>query len=230
MRLCVRMETHFGVGAHGAHEQTHPVIVTVQPALTDRNRLTCFFRFFLALPHILLVGGPIAFALSVGSGDDAGVHWGSAGVLGVVAAVVSFIAWFAIIFGGNYPPGLWNLAAMYVRWRVRAVAYLTLLRDEYPPFGEGPYPAVVRVMPQAQPRDRLTVAFRLILAIPHIICVWLLGIAWAFTTIIAWFAILFTGRYPRALYDFGVGVLRWNARLEVYLLLLRDEYPPFSLD
>src|SRR5262245_488868 len=126
MRLCVRMETHFGVGTHGAHEQAHPVIVTVLPALTDRNRLTCFFRFFLALPHILLVGGPIAFALSAGSGDDYGLHWGSAGVLGMVAAVVSFLAWFAILFGGTYPPGLWDLATMYVRWRVRAIAYLTL--------------------------------------------------------------------------------------------------------
>ena len=84
-------------------------------------------------------------------------------------------------------------------------------------------------MPEA-PRDRLSVAFRIILAIPHLLAVWVLGVAWALATVIAWFAILFTGRYPRGLYDFGVGVLRWNTRVEAYLLLLHDEYPPFTLE
>jgi hypothetical protein len=59
---------------------------------------------------------------------------------------------------------------------------------------------------------------------------WVLGVAWAVSTLIAWFAILFTGDYPRTLYDFSVGVLRWTARVEAYFLLLRDEYPPFSLN
>jgi hypothetical protein len=57
-----------------------------------------------------------------------------------------------------------------------------------------------------------------------------LGIGWFITTIIAWFSILFTGNFPETLYRFGIGVMRWNARLEAYLLLLRDEYPPFSLE
>jgi hypothetical protein len=63
-----------------------------------------------------------------------------------------------------------------------------------------------------------------------VIAVWVLGIAWGITTVIAWFAILFTGRYPEGLYRFGVGVLQWNLRVEAYVLLLRDEYPPFSLE
>jgi hypothetical protein len=66
--------------------------------------------------------------------------------------------------------------------------------------------------------------------IPHLIILWALGIAWVVTTVIAWFAILFTGRYPEALYDFGVGVFRWGIRVEAYLLLLTDAYPPFSFD
>jgi hypothetical protein len=69
-----------------------------------------------------------------------------------------------------------------------------------------------------------------ILAIPHIIIVWCLGLAWAVSTMIAWFAILLTGSYPQSLYDFAVGVLRWNTRVEGYMLLLHDEYPPFSLN
>jgi hypothetical protein len=142
---------------------------------------------------------------------------------------VAIISWFAILFTGRYPEGLWNLAAFYLRWRVRAVAYTALLRDEYPPFGDGPYPVELELVPSAEPRDRLTVAFRIILAIPHLLAVWVLSVAWAFVTVIAWFAILLTGRYPEGLYHFAVGVLRWNTRVEAYLLLLRDEYPPFSL-
>jgi hypothetical protein len=136
----------------------------------------------------------------------------------------------AILFTGKHPEGLSGLAAFYLRWRVRAVAYTALLRDEYPPFGEGDYPAELRVEPTGGDRDRLTVGFRIILAIPHLLIVWVLGLAWALSTLIAWFAILFTGRYPEPLYHFAVGVLRWNVRVEAYLLLLHDEYPPFSLD
>ena len=69
-----------------------------------------------------------------------------------------------------------------------------------------------------------------LLVIPHIIVLILVGIAWVVTAIIAWFAILFTGSYPDGLYNFGVGYLRWSLRVEAYLLLMRDEYPPFSLE
>ena len=143
--------------------------------------------------------------------------------------VAAIIGWFAIVFGARYPDGLWNLAAFYMRWRVRAIAYLTLLRDEYPPFGEAAYPATIRLEAPTSPRDRLTVAFRPILALPHIVALWVLGIAWALATLIAWLMILFTARYPQPLYDFSVGVFRWTTRVEAYLLLLRDEYPPFGL-
>lgn len=79
-------------------------------------------------------------------------------------------------------------------------------------------------------RDRVSVAFRIVLAIPHIIALCFLGVAWAVTTIIAWFAILFTGNYPPALERFALGVLRWNIRVEAYMLPLHDVYPPFRLE
>lgn len=214
------------------HADIHPVDVRVEPALTNRNRLTTAFRIFLAIPHLILVGGPISGALYwVWAPDNGQQHYevSAAGVLGAVAVVVAFMAWFAIVFTGRYPTGLWTLAAFYLRWRVRAVAYTSMLRDEYPPFGEGTYPAELQLVMPSGERNRLTVAFRLILVIPQLIAVWALGLAWGFTSIIAWFAILFTGRYPAALYDFGVRVFRWSTRVEAYLLLLRDEYPPFSL-
>jgi hypothetical protein len=214
------------------HASTHPVDVRLPPRTEDRDRMTTAFRIVLALPHLLLVGAPAAFAFSwgAGPGENGWLEWTGGGVLGGVAGVCALIAWFAILFTGRYPEGLRSLATLYLRWRVRAVAYTALLRDEYPPLGEGPYPAELVLDVPDKPRDRLTVGFRLILAIPHLVAVWVLGVAWGFATVFAWFSILFTGRYPAGLYDFSVGVLRWNTRVEAYLLLLHDEYPPFALE
>ena len=209
----------------------YPVTVDIQPAIEERNRLTSAFRFFLAIPHMILVGGPIAVITSIEWSTDGGWHFefGSGGVLGVVACAVALISWFAIVFTGRHPDGLWKLASFYLRWRVRAVAYLMLLRDEYPPFGEGEYPAELRIsMPEGE-RDRLSVALRIFLVLPHLFVLWLLSIVWAFTTAIAWIVILVTGRYPETMYGFGIGVLAWGVRVEAYMLLLRDEYPPFTL-
>ena len=215
------------------HASDYPVKIHIETAPFEHNRLTTAFRFILAIPHVLLVGGPLALVLSWSFGSDSGPRydWGAAGgVLGAVAGVAALISWFAIVFTGRQPQGLWNLAAFYLRWRVRAVSYMTLLRDEYPPFGDGPYPATLELSaPEAQ-RDRLTVGFRIFLAIPQIITVSALTFAWAITSFIAWCAILLTGHYPRGLYNFGVGVLRWTIRVEAYLLLLCDEYPPFSFE
>jgi hypothetical protein len=211
----------------------HPVDVHIEPALENRNRLTTAFRIVLAIPHLLLVGAPVAATLSWTWSSERGMHYdlgAGAGVLGAVAGVCALIAWFAILFTGRYPEGLRNLATLYLRWRVRAVAYTSLLRDEYPPFGDGAYPARLGIERPARPRDKVTVAFRIILAIPHLLAIWVLGLVWALVTVIAWFSILFTGRYPEALYGFAVGVFRWNTRVEAYLLLLHDEYPPFALE
>ena len=198
--------------------ETYPLAFDVTPPEGPRNRLTTAVRFILAIPHMLLVGGP-------------GVGWGmnnSTGVLGGVAAIVSVIAWFAILFTGTFPRGLWDLGHMYMRWRGRAIAYMALLRDEYPPFGDDVYPVEFQ-LDYPETRNRWTVGFRLILAIPQLIVFAFVGIAGFVGAVIGWFAILFTGHYPEGLWRFGVGVQRWSLRLQAYLLLLRDEYPPFSL-
>jgi hypothetical protein len=142
---------------------------------------------------------------------------------------MAVIAWFGVVFVAVHPRGLWDFAGFYLRWRARSVPYLMLLRDEYPPFGEGSYPTSFAVGWPDIPRNRWSVGFRIIFAIPHIVVLIFLNVAWVVTSIVAWFAILFTGRYPAGLYDFGVGVLRWDLRVEAYLLLMRDEYPPFRL-
>lgn len=217
-------------GGRAAGHAGH-VDIVVPAALTRRNRLTCAFRPLLAIPHAILVGAPVALVLSSGATSGPRLHWGaSGGLFGVVAFAVAVIAWFAIVLGAGYPDGLWNLAALYMRWRVRALAYMALLRDEYPPFGDEPYPAELLLERPSGPRNRLTVAFRLVLVIPHAIAIWLLSIMWVIVTIVMWLSILFTASCPQNLYRFSVGILRWITRVEVYLLLLRDEYPPFSLD
>ena len=205
----------------------YPVSVSVEPSLTNRNRLTTAFRLILAIPHLILVGGTIfVFARHGDSRTTAGCE---GGLLGAVAVFLAIVSWFTIVFAGTHIIGIRQFTSFYLRWRVRALAYFMLLEDVYPPFGDAPYPASIEVADPAGPRDRVAVGLRILLAIPHIIVLFFVLLAWGFTTIAAWFIILFTGNYPQGLYEFGVGALRWRLRVETYLLLMVDEYPPFSL-
>ena len=207
--------------------ETYPVYIAVEPALTNRNRLTTAFRLILAIPHLILVGGIGLGAATRGDGRT--TLGGEEGLLGAVAIALAVVSWFTIVFSGTHIAGIRQFTSYYLRWRVRALAYLMLLEDVYPPFGDAPYPSSVEVTDPPLPRDRVTVGFRLLLAIPHFVVLFFVLLAWFLTTVVAWFAILFTGAYPRGLYEFGVGALRWRLRVEAYLLLMVDEYPPFAL-
>jgi hypothetical protein len=210
----------------------YPVSIDVQPARTNRHRLSVAFRIILAIPHLLLVGGiGMGFALQSSRGGGSSSSFGSeTGLLGAVAYILAIVTWFAIVIGGRDIPAIRQYTVFYLRWRVRALAYLMLLQDAYPPFGDDAYPAALAFVEPEGPRRRLSVGFRLILIIPQLLVVGLLTIAWWVTACIAWLAILFTGNYPEGLYEFGVGVMRWFIRVEAYLLLLVDEYPPFSFE
>jgi hypothetical protein len=205
----------------------YPVSVGVEPSLTNRNRLTTAFRLILAIPHLILVGG-LGFGMA-SRGDSRTTVGGEGGLLGAVAIFLSIVSWFTIVFTGNHIAGIRQFTAFYLRWRVRALAYFMLFEDAYPPFGDGPYPSSIEIVDPLGPRDRLSVGLRLLFAIPHFFVLFFVLVAWGFTTVVAWFSILFTGSYPQGLYEFGVGVLRWRLRVEAYLLLMVDEYPPFSL-
>jgi hypothetical protein len=204
----------------------YPIVVNVETLRTNRNRLTVAFRLLLAIPHLILVGG-VGFSVS---SKFARTGYGSeTGLLGAVAIVLAIVSWFTIVFAGSHIIGIRQFTTFYMRWRVRALAYLMLLEDQYPPFGDAEYPASLTVTDPTGPRDRLTVFFRLLLTIPHFIVLFFIVFAWWITAIVSWFLILFTGEYPGGLYEFGVGTLRWLLRVEAYMLLLVDEYPPFSL-
>lgn len=144
------------------------------------------------------------------------------------ASVTTVIAWFAILATGAIPRGLFDFGALYLRWETRFLAYVGLLTDRYPPFGDAPYPAQF-VIQYPERSSRLRTLFRAFLAIPSAIVWWLLACVAIAAVVIAWFAILFTRRYPLGLYLFIVGWLRWTLRLQAYLLLLTDHYPPFQL-
>jgi hypothetical protein len=189
--------------------------------------LTTAFRLILAIPHLILVGG---VGLGVASRGDGRTSAGSeGGLLGAVAVFLAIVSWFTIVFAGTHIAGIRQFTSFYLRWRVRALSYVMLLEDVYPPFGDGPYPASIEIADPPTARDRLTVALRILLAIPHFIVLFFVLVGWGFATVAAWFIILFTGAYPQGLYEFGVGALRWRIRVEAYMLLMVDEYPPFSL-
>src|SRR5512138_50670 len=188
----------------------YPIVVSVDAPVGDRNRLTTARRPILAIPHTIRVG------------PGAWLHrLDTAGLIGAAAYVLAIVNWFSILVSGDSIKGIRDFQLYYLRWRTRAVAYMALLVDPYPPFGDGPYPAAIAVT-EPTVRDRATIAVRLILAVPHLVVLFFLLLAWVLCTVIAWFAILFTGRYPVSLYPFALGAMRWMLRVEAYLLLLVD--------
>lgn len=184
----------------------HPVSFDV--AYPERlSRVTTFFRLLLAIPQLLAV-------------------W----LLLVAFQILTFLAWFAILFTGRYPKAFFEFTTGVLRWQANVVAYAALLRDEYPPFSwePGQYPLTLDI-PYAERQSRFRLFIRVLAVIPNQIVLMFVLYAWYFTTFIAWVAILITGRYPRGLFKFSVGVGRWFMRQASYLYLLRDEYPPYSV-
>jgi hypothetical protein len=197
----------------------YPVSVSVVPQLERRDRLTTALRPILAIPHAILVG-PLFFYRRAGT----------VGLLGAAAFFLAVVSWFTLLIKGEHIRGIREFCLYYLRWRTRALAYMALLVDGYPPFGDAPYPASIEVVEPVGPRDQASIALRLLLALPHLLLLAVLLIGWCVTTLIAWFMILLTAAYPASLYRFGSGVMRWLLRVEAFVLLLVDEYPPFTLE
>jgi hypothetical protein len=159
-----------------------------------------------------------------------------ANVLQQVGEVVAVISWFAIVFTGQLPAGLADFQCLVIRYNARALSYAAWLREGYPAFefpmtpaDPGTDPVRVDLQPALADRNRLTVGLRFIWVIPAAIYGALLAIVVTFALIGAFFAVLFTGRWPEGLRSFVVGSGRWFVRLYAYALLLTDEYPPFTL-
>jgi len=203
----------------------YPVTFSVDYPDRKLNRLSTFFRVFAAIP-ILIISGLIAGGSYGEYGYDDYVYVAGAGI-GLVALPAALM----ILFRQKYPRWWfeWNLELL--RFLSRIDVYLALMDDEYPSTDEQqsvhlsfPYPNVEADLGRGMP------IVKWFLAIPHYFLLFFLGIGAFFAIVIAWFAILFTGRYPRGLFTFVEGVLRWYIRVIGYAFaLVTDRYPPFRL-
>jgi Domain of unknown function (DUF4389) len=183
------------------------------------NRVSTGFRIFAAIP--------IAVVLAAVGG---GLGWGPR--YGTEAGGVLFIpALLMILFRQKYPRWWFDWNRELLRFSSRVAAYVLLLDDRYPSTDEQQYVRLELDYPDV-PRDlnRWLPLVKWLLAIPHYVVLLLLDIGGLFAVIGAWFAILFTGRYPRGIFDFVVGVMRWHNRVGAYaFVLITDRYPPFRL-
>jgi hypothetical protein len=158
------------------------------------------------------------------------------GLLTIGAFVVAFLGWFAIVFTGRMPETWSDYSVGVLRYHWRVNCYLFGWTDVYPSFtpvgghvDPADYPAVLYCARPVE-RNRLSVALRVILAIPHYIALYLVGIAAFAVLVAAWFAVVITGRWPEGMRAFAVGFVRWQMRFTAYVLLVCDAYPPFSLE
>jgi hypothetical protein len=156
-------------------------------------------------------------------------------LVGIAAGICTIIAWFAGVITGRIPQGLLGFIAGYHRYQLRVATYVYFMRGDYPSFAlssemvdPGTDPMVAVDFSTPERRNRLTIFFRGLLVIPQFIVLYIVSIAAAVVTFIAWFAVIILGRWPVGMRDFVLGVLRWSTRVNAYWSLLTDEYPPFS--
>jgi Domain of unknown function (DUF4389) len=204
-------------------DHAYPLTFSVDYPDRDLNRLSTAFRIFTIIPIAILAG------TIEGGGFGPPDGWGryAGGGVGVLFLPVLLM----ILFRVKYPRWWYEWNLQLTRFSNRIGVYLALMDDRYPSTDEEqsvhldfPHPDVGRDLTRWMP------LVKWLLAIPHYIVLFFLTIGAFFAAIFAWFAILFTGRYPRSLFEFVEGVIRWHNRVGAYvLLLITDRYPPFSL-
>jgi hypothetical protein len=167
-----------------------------------RNRLTVFFRLLLAIPQLVVLA-----------------------LWGIVVYLAVVVAWFAALFAGQVPGGLHDFIARFLRAWTHLSAYVFLLADPWPPFGGSPgYPVDVRIDPAA-PQSRLTVFFRVILAIPAYLLMYVFGMVNRVVALVGWFYCLAMGRMSQGMRDLSAWLLRYEVQTMGYSMLLTGRYP-----
>jgi len=200
----------------------YPVTLTV--AFPERlSRLTTFFRIFIIIPIfivLILLSGSFEWT----EANRTSYQYAAGGL--VVLPII-----LMLLFRQKYPKWWFDWNVALTKFSTRVSAYFMLLRDEYPSTDEEQAVHIDIPYPNAkEDLNRWLPLVKWFLAIPHYIVLCFLIIAAVVSAVIAWFAILFTARYPRPLFDFLVGVFRWSLRVSVYAFLLTtDRYPPFRL-
>ena len=204
-------------------ESSYPVQFDVDFPDRPLNRLTTAFRIFWAIPILVVIGTLSGGSYHMAGNQTTSYVAGGSGLLFLPPLLL-------ILFRQKYPRWWfdWNLNLM--RFSSRVAVYLTLLDDHYPSTDEEQSVHLDFPYPDASRLNRWLPLVKWFLAIPHYVVLIFLAIAAVVAVIVAWFAILFTGRYPRGLFDFVVGVSRWGNRVTGYaFVLVTDQYPPFRL-
>jgi hypothetical protein len=203
----------------------YPVRLSVEYPDRPLNRLTTAFRIFVAIPILIVLGSVSGSAWSVYTSQGTVYIASGAGGLLFLGPLLM------ILFRRKYPRWwfAWNLELQ--RFTNRVLVYILLMDDRYPSTDQEQGLRLDYVYPDAgRELNRFLPLVKWFLVIPHFIVLAFLWIAVLFVVIIAWFAILFTGRYPRGMFDFVEGVVRWGQRVVAYAFtLVTDRYPPFSL-
>jgi uncharacterized protein DUF4389 len=226
------------LGAPGSY----PIDVEI-PAPERQSRWKTAIRFLLALPALMLASvfaGTPGFGGGGGEradwGGEWGGGWGGFSREGGIIFVVAFLAWFVCLVRGRMPTGFRDLQAFALRYNAQALGYLLLLTERYPNSDPSTPPALP---PPIEPavrlhisddlrRSRLTVVFRLLLFLPHLVWYLLWAIAVFFAVIVAWFATLAMGRAPDALHRFISAFIRYAAHISAYLLIIANPFPGFT--
>ncbi len=199
------MSEHAPAAAQDA-PSSHPIRLVVTDDL-ERSRLTVFFRLLLVIPHAIVVA-----------------------VWGIAVWLLAFVAWVICLFTGRLPDSLHGFFASFVTYSTQVSAYLTLAADPFPAFGGRPgYPVDLEIAPPEQ-QSRLTALFRLLLAIPAFMVLYVLQLVAQVVSFLGWFYALFTGRMNRGMRDLLTYRLRYEAQTYGYLLFLTGRYPSFSDD
>jgi hypothetical protein len=204
----------------------HTYAVRLSVEYPDRalNRLTTIFRALAALPVLFFL------TLLTGTGDRAWIGDHTAGVAsGGVALLIAPVA-VALLVRKKYPRWWFDWNLELIRFVNRIVAYALLMDDRYPSFDEAQAVRLEVDYPDSRELNRFLPFVKWLLAVPHYVVLIFLHLAALLCAIAAWFSIVFSGSYPRRLFGFIEGVLRWNNRVVGYMaLLVTDTYPPFSL-
>jgi hypothetical protein len=201
---------------------SYPVQFDVDFPARPLDRWTTAFRIFAAIPIVILLT-----LLSSQAMRDGG-HTTTTFASGVGLLFLPIV--LMIVFRRKYPRWWFDWNLNLLRFSNRVTAYLALLDDRYPSTDEEQAVHLNLDYPDARQLNRWLPLVKWFLAIPHYVLLFFLGIAAVFAVILAWFAIVFTGRYPQPLFHFVVGVLRWSNRVNSYaFLLVTDQYPPFQL-
>jgi hypothetical protein len=188
----------------------YPISYEADAALDGRNRLTTFFRGIVAIPWQI-------------------VQY----LYGIAAQIAAIIAWFAIVFTGRYPEGVYNFNAGFLRMSTRTNSFYYLLSDEWPPFGgeEAPgYPVRVGVAPPLDMYSRLKTGLRFLFGIPVLLLAIVQGVILFVCVIVAWFAILFTGKLSEGLFNPMKSANAYLTRAGAYFMLMTEDWPPFSME